>query len=770
MARTIRPARVSTASAVALWAFFGSAALAEDATLERDARGKSLLLIEPSRTPSGFLHEWPYALPEPQPLGDWSYRLSTELGALATRGDANRSYGDFRDGATISYLAVGLDRPGSGDYVDFAGAAFGRDDQRYAASFGRYGDFAARLHFNRSPKEFTDQARTLFHGAGTGSLTLPASLTPGTSSPAEIAAALAAAPRLSLGFGRKNAGAQFEATPDGRWRLFAGYELDRKNGTRPSGGASGYPGAPLVETIEPIDYRTHNVLAGAQWSGEALQVNAAYTASFFRNGIDTLTWESPFTPGTNRSDLYPDNNAHSVKLDLAAALPLRGRLTGGVSLTRMKQDDALVAPTVDIPDWDTPAALGQQSAGARIDTRLLHLGGSFSPVRDLTLHAKLRHYDEDNKTRYSAFNPLTGQFGYIGLDGGVNNVVPAFLRVQIRNVPFEQHKDNYSAEADYRAARHTNLTLGYERESIERPYREAKKTAEDRWRIAASNRDIAWATLRLSYEHAQRSATEYDFDPNGASYAPGLAKAPATLAELRKHDLAERRQQILNGRINFLVASDMDLALSTRLVDNDYGAEYGRLGERIAALNLEWSWQPGPRSSAHAHYGFERIRNRMALISDDPGGYSTGDPHAGGAVYPLANQWDETSCEDAHLLGLGFRQALGPATLESGYTYVYSPYRTQYSFAGAGDSMPVIAFREHTLETSLKFRLDRDTALRLYHRYQRARFSDWHYDGLPLLFGNGEALFLGAGPQDYSAHVIGVFFQYVPGRREAPAR
>jgi len=78
--------------------------------------------------------------------------------------------------------------------------------------------------------------------------------------------------------------------------------------------------------------------------------------------------------------------------------------------------------------------------------------------------------------------------------------------------------------------------------------------------------------------------------------------------------------------------------------------------------------------------------------------------------------------------------------------------------------MPDMLFRSQALETSLRFAINRNAALRLYHRYERARFEDWHYDGLSLVLGS-EAVFLGAGPQNYSAHLIGVFFQYTPGKR-----
>jgi MtrB/PioB family decaheme-associated outer membrane protein len=775
-----------------------------DPTLERDARGISLMIPERSRSPSGFLYDAPYDIPQPVALSEnWNYRFAAELGAVhgSHDGPRFRSYGDHRNGLLLNYLGLGLEHRTDGRYVDLTAGAIGRDDRHYRASFGRYGAFRAILHFSELPKSFTDRARTLFDGAGSGSLTLPAGLVPGGNTPAQVAAALASARPFELGFTRRSTGLEFEATPGERWRFHARYAQERKKGARPFGGASSYPGAPAVETIEPIDYRTHNVSAGAQWVGERAQANLSYAGSFFRNGIGTLTWEHPLVidPGEaaalreGRMDLYPDNAAHSLKLDWSAALPLQGRASGGLSLARMTQDDALIAPTVnsgllgggavDLANWNTTDALSRRSAGARIDTKLAHLEGSFSPAQDLSLLARLRHYEEDNRAQYNAFNPLTGQYGYLALDGSLNNIVPGFLRVPVRSIPFEYRKDNYGAEADYRLLRRTNVTLGYEREDIRGRYREYGATQEGRWRAALNNRDLPWATVRLSVERATRSGDRYSFDPNRLFYsATALVNAPPTLAQLRKHDIADRRQSVVNGRVNFLLAPEMDLAVSARHLDNDYDAAYGRLAERIQAFNLEWNWQPAPRTAAWAWYGFERVRNDMALIGEGAG-ILTGDPNAGGAAYPLTNRWQEASRDDAHLLGLGFRHALGRAVLESGYTYHYAPYRTRYGFAsagtlvggslaaaGAGDGMPTMTFRQHAFDAGLKISLARDTALKLQYRFERTRFRDWHYDDLPLVFGGGAGVFLGAGPRDYTTHTLGIFIQYAPGRREPGAR
>ncbi len=775
---------------------------ADDPLLERDPRGLSLFIPQGSRTPTGRAYDRPYERPLLQPLGEgWRYTWASEIGGVASRrsGDAaaQRNYRDYRDGLLVNRLDIGLEEAGSARYAGVWIAAPGRDDQTYRAEFGRYGDFRIGARFQEMPRLFTDQARTVFQGAGTGTLTLADGLVPGNNSPARVAAALQSVAPLTLGYTRKNAGVDFDMATGEAWRVYARYDQERKNGTRASGGAAGFPGIPLVETVEPIDYRTHNVQAGAQWVGARAQANLSYAGSLFRNGIDTLTWDYPLAvnPGVlrrGRMDLYPDNASHNVKLESSAALPLRGRVTGTLSYTRMTQDDALVAPVANtgivaglppanLANWNTTAALDQATANARIDTRLMQLTGSFSPWQDLNVNARLRRQDENNRTRYAAFNPLTGQSGYIALDGGVNDVVPSFLRGQLQSIPYEYRKSSYGIDADYPLLRRTGLTAGLEREDTGGQYRERNRTTENRIRLALNNRDVSWATLRLSYEHARRDGEGYAYDPNRAFYAPtALVNAPATLADLRKFDVADRRQDALNARAQLIVSDAMDVAITARHLDNRYGAEYGRRDERTSAFNVEWSWTPRPTTSAYAYYGFQRSRNRMASIADNPAGYASGDPNAGGAVYPLSNRWDEHSRDDSHAVGLGLNHAFDHTTrLETAYSYVYSPYRTRYAYASpgalvggaaaaaaAGDGMPDMLFRQQTLATSLRIALDKTTAIRLFHRYDRAHYGDWHYDGLQPLFAGGAALFLGAGARDYRMHTIGVFWQYTPGKRE----
>jgi hypothetical protein len=856
-------------------------------SLNRDERGKSLMIPDLERSPSGQLYNWPFEPPEYIPFNDsWLARFNAEVGALhknhPVKSAKFNERRDWSNGLLLNNFNLGLENEASARYLDVSGGGVARDDQYFHATYGRYNDYKVKAYFNEIAQPFGGDARTFFDGAGTGNLSLKQGfgLAPGGAGAANTAAAKQgdainlrrALQDVDVGLTRKKAGLEMESKLGSDSTLLMRYSQERREGTRPFGGAMGFvfgvteagggatnlPGGSVVETMEPIDYRTHDLLASMRWVKDDLQANLTYTGSFFRNNIDTLTWENPFSsangPGIlkyGRSDLAPDNNFNNLKLDFAGSgLPMRGQINGALSISRMTQDDALIAPVANSGNlvspaisssgsalanptpftsqgmasaspvlnanlWNTTDALSQKSANARIDTWLGQLGGSIQPSDDLTLRLKLRRYAEDNKTNYLAYNPLTGQYGYVALDGGlwVNSkgysglysdqtgtiaspsgnidVVRSVFPIRYRNIPFEYRKDNYTFDSDYRLARRTTLTLGYEREEYNRAYRERDKTWEDRFRVAFNNRDISWATVRMSYEYGNRKGGDYNPDPyepfimtpanalpstQGGNSGNLMAIPPHTLAQLRKLDLADRKQHVVNARMNFLLRQDMDLMLSGKLVDNGNDAAFGRSVERISSWNADWSWNVAPRAGAYAHYSFQRSRQRQANINDAASGpYNLGntDANAGGANYPLANAWSEAFKDDSHSLGFGARYGFGKITVDSNFTMTLSRVSIGYDFASAaglanpalassaGSGMPDSIYRQNVLETGLRYQVAKNMAWRLFHRYEKAKFSDWHYDGLQNVYNN--ISFLGAGPQNYSVNVIGVLFQYTLG-------
>jgi hypothetical protein len=263
---------------------------------------------------------------------------------------------------------------------------------------------------------------------------------------AAIAAKLAATPYSELSLVRKKGGVRGDVNLSDSVKAYASYTLEKRVGSRPFSVNDGNNIS--FDFAEPIDYKTHDLLAGLSYADDLTQANLRASASVFRNNINTLTVQNPLLGAVTANGviqhstlvLAPDNNAFNVKGEFARSLPelWKARFTAAASWGTNRQNDALIAPisdaqnadlaaaglttiaganagyatnTMQISNWNTVAALSQPTAKQRIDNKLVDLGLSLKPVDDLAVKATYRFYDTANKGGYIAYNPLTGQFG-----------------------------------------------------------------------------------------------------------------------------------------------------------------------------------------------------------------------------------------------------------------------------------------------------------------------------------------------------------------------
>ena len=805
---------------VAVLLALGAGARADEPAPPRDPRGIGALHEGPGRSPAGLMYDAPFALPAPVAGGDWSWRGGIDVGVIG--GDADlqnsifRQYRDTRRGGALEGFGLSGDKDSEATYLRVFGGNVGRDDQYYGLQYGRWNDYRLKLFVDDTPHLFATGARPIWNGVGTGSLTLPAALTPGRGTAAAVQAAVDATGTTTLGLVRRKGGIELDKRLTDAWSTFVTYSLEHREGARPFGGSFFFPlpanfGASM-ETVEPIDYLTHEATAGVRYADALRQFNVTASASLFRNRIDTLTWENPFdvtaaVPNVNganiqrgRFDLYPDNEAYYLKADFAQAFSSfhRSRLTASVAAGSMRQDDALIAPTVNsgtagrgssqfpLSSWNTTDALSRKSADASIDTVTANVDYSLVPVDKLTLRAKARYEETRNHTQYEAFNPLTGQYGYPALDGARGTIAPGengFYtpggvnnQWHYRSIPFAHRKTDYGLTADYPLARSTRLSAEYERQEIEREHRERDRTWEDRVRIALNVRAWETATLRLALEHADRRGSEYNYDPYREFFTASLPgypnparELPHTLADLRKYDLSDRRQDSVSARLTLQLRDDLDGLLTLRLQDNDYPASYGRTGrDARASINAEINYSPAALVNAYAFYSREAARSRQAGIRDLT--LLGGSALAGGPDYPLANAWRVEMRDRNDVAGFGARYDFGKARLEVKYTFANarSPIRYEAASAGASStpldelsgSFPDLTFRQHAAEANLVFPLRERLSARILLRYENTRIVDWHYTGLASDPLQGQWLYLDPGPQGYRASVFGVFLQY----------
>ncbi len=386
---------------------------------------------------------------------------------------------------------------------------------------------------------------------------------------------------------RKKAGSRVDLNLTDRWKAYAGYTLEKRQGARPFGYMDGN-NSPSIEVAEPIDYDTHDFQGGLQYADRLTQFNLRLSASLFRNNYSALNIQNPFLLGAtaqaanitqSQFALAPDNDAYNAKLELARSFPefYKARLTGSAAFATSRQDQTLLMPmtaaagtttlnnsgyatgSFNANNWNgvNGLPLSQSSANARIDTRLADLNLALSPSDALSVNAKLRYYATHNPSEYVAYNPLTGQYGRVILDGASSNLVvtgntiggpclsptgasvagctfyglaqglPGISTNAPNNAPVfsygrEQQQLNAALSADYSLNRFTSVNAALEREQVDRTERERDRTWDDKLKLGYVNRGFELATLRLSYENARRRGTDYNYWPVAAEYGTGL--------------------------------------------------------------------------------------------------------------------------------------------------------------------------------------------------------------------------------------------------------
>lgn len=590
----------------------------------RDPDGIGLVLD--SRSPTGFLTVQP-ALPTPPSnrVDDWLYSASGEAGALFGGGNKRnayfRHYRDLENGFLLNNFTITAEQPKNALFVEAFGGGVGRDDQFYGVTFGRYNDFRVRVFYNETVHVFTDTFSNFWGGIGTSSLTLPAGTPPnggaicsnppacttytaptyGLNTPTPTAGVNAAVARsldqntraaddIEIGLKRKKGGVRIDLFATDRIKVYVSGTSEKRTGARPFGGtwAAGGGGG-NIETVEPIDYDTHDVYLGGEYSDDQNSFNLQMQGSFFRNNISTFTFQNPYLPATalgnngalfnsGRYDLYPNNDFYNIKAEYGRLIPQlnNGRFTAVVSASRLMQNDALI-PTSLYSNlnsgvaggmWDTLDSLSQKKSNARIDTRLVDLGLVMSPLTALDVRGKVRYYDTDNKTEYLSCNPLTGQFGRF-VNEGTGSAIPGFTTdtgaalsparqaalnaflvsngcnkenlaayaaanglapntgaLQIQNVPYEYKQYVYNLTADYRLNRYNIVTAMVEREEYKRAHRERDETWENKAKLTYVNRSLPGGTIRLSGEFDRRRGSAYRQDPNEEEYYSEAFGAP----------------------------------------------------------------------------------------------------------------------------------------------------------------------------------------------------------------------------------------------------
>ena len=785
--------------------------------MERDINGLSQL-DDITRSPTGLLYPLPYVYPSMIQSTDNPDLWSTgwvEGGLLGTFGQRIgsaqfRQYGDLHSGFLLGSLGFLTENRKTAWFMSGLAEDIGRSDQYYQVKTGRYGVYDITAFFDSIPHVYSTEAKSIWSGVGSDQLDLLPGLTPGASTPAQVDAVAATVAPRELQVTREKAGLSLRYMPWDELELDANIANEWRDGTRPISATFGYPfeeGA--TQIVEPIHYRTLDIVAALRYKEDDLQANLTYSGSFFHNSDDALIWQNPglallspgsFIPTVGRLSLPPSNNENTLKADATAILSPDVRLSGSLSYSLMRQDSLLLPPTadtgvipgaggpIDLTEWNTTAALSRSRAAAGIDLFNAFAQLQYLASPDLTFVFELRDHNEKNLTNYLAFNPLTGQYGYIAIDGGLAPFIPQLSGVyqpnapgsvvQIRNMPFANDNLELLARADYRLSTHMKLEVSYKHNAVEHSVRELPNADDNRFRAQFDATGYPWGSIRISYEYGHLLGSDYTSDPYTAYYSTSLpgyvplsaaGDVPFTLADLRKFDIANRVEHVLHAQSNYIVSRRTDLQLSGDYKFDGYSASYGLRSSSSLDVSADFNYQISTAATITGFFTWQRRQRDMANIN--PLGM-TGSAAAGSADYPLADAWSQSLADRDYTAGLTGHRAWKNFSLDINYVYAHGNSAIGYAYAStgaffgfftpaqAGNSFPDIVFNSHAFEADARWQATPALSYRLLYRFNFENLDDFHYDGLSAgAIGNNA--YLGVVPENFTAQTVGIFVQYI---------
>lgn len=717
---------------------------------------------------------------------------------------------DLEDGFNLYDLWFGLVDPNNGRYLDFQGTNLLQDDQSIRFGFGNYGSWGVVIDRNEIPHNLSNKARTPYIDQGNGLLTLPSTAPiPNTKlvpTAAELTANDAATATwlsttlhgVELGTQRDKTGATISITPHQDFKFRLSLSDERKDGSNLTYGPIGDrpPRTLNAQLAEPIDYKTQELKFEAEYNQPTYQALFTYLLSGFENEIDTLRWKNPYLADVDGNGydtwnaahniasfgqraLEPDNRYQNASLALGFDLPMASRLSATVAYGLMEQDETLLPYSTSslgsATAFDSTGILPRTNADAEIDTLLFNADYSINPIERLNLRAFVRYYDLDNKTPQSNWWYVTDD------TRGTGN--PSYKNKRV-NLAYSFDQTNYGLDTSYNLPFwRTTLGLGYEREDIDREFREAN-TEENMLKASVKTRPTDWLTLRAKYLYGDRDGGDYNNTVTAQSYWYALADAGADRdnpqftfsnhPDMRKFDVSDRERDQLDLAATVMPTAGMDLTASYRYRNDDYasgvtatqpllasgigvaagddtastpGDQLGLLESKTHRYALDISYAATERLTLNAFGSRETIESTQRGLEYNENNKM--NPTALGAVElgpwtRTTSQWMAVTDDKTNTIGFGAGFEIIPGTLRLATDYTYSQGKVDIEYSGFGTQSSVnpdntladtheFAFRDpetvthkqYNLNATLEYQFVKNLVFGLHYIYDRYKISDW---------------------------------------------
>jgi MtrB/PioB family decaheme-associated outer membrane protein len=566
---------------------------------------------------------------------DFGFRVSS------TDGDQARleRYRDLRDGA---FSRISFDKV-TDTYVFKAKMNnIGYHDQRYLADYDKSGKVKFTVQWDSVPLNYSYQTSTPWVEQSPGVFTLDpaARLLVQNASPGIVGVPTtttqlltpsiyrALAKPIDIQARRDTAGftAAFTATKD--LVLNVTFNSARKTGHEVKGASFAFSVADQLAV--PLDNRTNDVTAAAEWLNEQGMFRVAWDGSWFDNNIHEWLFDNPvratdtfpidasgYSNGRGaaqgRMAAPPSNNLNKISALGLYKMPGHSTVNAQLSLTTMSQDDALIpwtsnqvinSPTV-FSSFPGLAKLPRSTAEAKVRGINALLNYTTRPNRYFGLNMRYRYNDHQNRT------PMFDAIEYVRLDA-----VPEETGGETEHFNIKQN--TLDLNATFNVMSHTALRVGYTLDDVKRTGRAFSDSTDYTFRTTLDTLGNQYASLRVIFENTQRIGTgfsEQSLEDGG--FQPGL----------RTYDEADRVRN--RGWLVFTVTptSMVDLTFSLAAGKDKYrgeGHEFGLLDNKNSVVNAGINVSPVQTVRFGANYGRDQYTSNQNSRNANPPGTDYG--------------------------------------------------------------------------------------------------------------------------------------------------
>ncbi len=667
----------------------------------------------------------------PPPVNPVMYGSLTFGGQwLDVDGDAARlqRYRDLESGVRIARARQRYDTRTWG--FDVAADRLGGDDQRVSAQATRYGRMKSWFEWTQIPLFYSELTATAYRRDGhPGVLTLD----PGVrGSQASVGAA---ARPFTLASRRDTARAGLLLTPTPAWDLSLAVQSTSRTGEMPWSTSFGFSN--VVEVPAPLDHRTTDLEAAAEWGNDAGSVRVQYDGSWFSNQVPALIWDNPLrtvdspSAGSARgqSALWPDSTRHTMSVTGTVRAPARSRVTLTASVGAWNQDETLLPFTIN--SQIAPIPLERESAEAHAVVTSLGASVTSRPAPRVWFNVRYRLYDFDNQT------PSLATPQAVSYDQTLQTLPLG------RTEAFGYRRQWLDADVSYDLTTFLAASAGYGLEDVHRTFRSIETTTEHTLRTSLDTRGSAWITLRAVYEHGERTGDGFDEE---------VLDEIGEQTSLRQFDISSRRRDRVSA-VAQITPIDAVGITGTVGISRDHrpDARFGLQEADARFYSLGVDYVPLEGVVAGLTWGLDRYTTLQQSRQAIPGPQFE-DP---------TRDWTTDISDRVRTItaSLDLVDVLPRTGVHASYDFSGSRGRYIYGLAPdttltAPTPLPDVTNDWHRVGADVEYRLTAGLALGLAYAYERYRIEDFALDtGTLSRLNMPSTLILGNAWRPYTAHL-----------------